>query len=81
MNVETFKTDNIIFIGNVILCLTSDWPIVFTISEFIDSDSLTRKSVNKAKYTIKSYSILLWYHDKKLRDWKFVRDLLNHENE
>jgi hypothetical protein len=29
MFVETFKTDVIIFIGDVIMCLTSDWLIIF----------------------------------------------------
>ena len=32
MYVETFKTDVIVFIGNIIMCLTSNWLIIFSIS-------------------------------------------------
>ena len=28
MYVETFEIDVIVFIGNVIMCLTSHWPII-----------------------------------------------------
>jgi len=27
MSVEVFRTDVIVFIGDIIMCLTSDWPI------------------------------------------------------
>jgi len=33
MYVETFKLAVIVFIGNVIICLMSYWPIIFSLSE------------------------------------------------
>jgi len=38
MYVETFKTDLIVFIGNIIMCSTSHWQISFQYqSQFVDS--------------------------------------------
>ena len=39
MYVEIFKTDIIVFIGNVIMCLMSYWPIIF--NTFIATDNMT----------------------------------------
>jgi hypothetical protein len=42
MYVETFEIDVIVFIGNVIMCLTSHWPIISGIqSQFINYDNIT----------------------------------------
>ena len=31
MKVKTFKADVIVFIGNLMICLTSHWSIIFSI--------------------------------------------------
>ena len=35
MYYEIFKTGDIIFIGDLKTCLTSHWPIIFNISQFL----------------------------------------------
>ena len=50
---KTFKTDIIVFIGNVIMCLTSHWPIIFSIRVWQQADT---------------ESIRLWDYRKKLHE-------------
>lgn len=40
MFVETFKTDNIVFIGNIIRCLMSYWLIIFRIGQIVDTENI-----------------------------------------
>ena len=48
MYVEIFKTDVIIFIGNVIMCLTSHWLMIFCIwSRFVDTGHISLRSKEK----------------------------------
>ena len=47
MCVKTFKTDVIVFIGNVIMCLTSHWLIVFSIRVHL---SILTRSYGETNY-------------------------------
>lgn len=38
---ETLKTDVIVFIGNVIMSLTSNWLVIFSIRVRVDTDNIT----------------------------------------
>lgn len=38
---ETLKTDVIVFIGNVIMTLTSNWLVIFSIRVRVDTDNIT----------------------------------------
>jgi len=39
--VETLITNVIVFIGNIIMCLTSHWQIIFSIHQLVDTDNIT----------------------------------------
>ena len=57
MYVDTFKTDVIVFIGNIIVCLTSSWPIIFQYqNQFLD----TNNQMNTIQITDKS---IIWAMD------------------
>ena len=42
--VKTFKSDIIVFICYVIMCWTSHWLIFFDISQFVDTNTITRQT-------------------------------------
>ena len=57
MYVETFKTDVVMLICNI-MCLMSHWPIIFSRVSFIDTDNMTQRDQRKIvqitdKYVLK----------------------------
>jgi hypothetical protein len=46
MKVETFKTDNIVFIGNVIKCLTTHYNLQYD-RQYLDTDNITLRDQRK----------------------------------
>ena len=82
MYVKTFKTDVIFFIGKVVLCLTSHWPIIFSIkvNSLILKISLgeikgkmSKLPINVHKNSFPSF-LCSWFGTKVvLRNRKFVQ--------
>jgi hypothetical protein len=56
--VKTFKTEVIVFICNVIMCLRSHWPIIISISRLVVTDNIT---VVIVQTYIKKYGFTIWF--------------------
>jgi hypothetical protein len=74
MYVNIFKTGIIVFIHNIIICLTSCWPIIFSIkSQFLYTDNITWWDQSKNIHITNNC------FNSIIKNWKFPNLKVHHD--